>query len=116
MPPDKQVDHQLEFMETLKISNLGLIPGFHQGVEASLHQFGDAAAKNRLLTEEIGFSLFLEAGFDDPRPGGADTFGIRQGRRQGVAGGILVNSHQGCTPAPFADSLPTKCPGPLGPP
>ena len=42
------------------------------------HEFHQAAAEHDLLTEEIGFGLFFEGGFQRPGFGTPETFSLSQ--------------------------------------
>ncbi len=81
-------------MQALEVGHFRGIAGFDQGFETGLHQRGGAAAEHGLLTEQIGFGLFLEAGLDDA--GAAAAVGGSVGQRDllGLAGRILVDADQ----------------------
>jgi len=100
-------------VEALKVGDLRLIARFDQGVEPRLDQLGNAAAKDRLLTEEVGLGLFLE-GVGSLRPGWRRCPSRRRGRSPGRAPRHLVDGNEGGTPAPFSYSLRTRWPGPFG--
>ncbi len=72
-------------MKAFEIGHLGRISGFDQRFEAGLDQMGDPAAQHGLFTEQIGFALFLEIGFDDARPAAANRARIGQGQLFGEA-------------------------------
>src|SRR5690606_38657414 len=50
-----------------------------------------AAAKNSLLTEQIGFALFLEGGFDNARTAATNARSVRQSEIMCVARSILMD-------------------------
>ena len=101
-------------MEALEVGDLRGVARLHQGVEAGLDQFGDAAAEHRLLAEQVGFGLFPEGGLEDAGPGAADAFGIGQGGLPGLTRGVLLHGDQ----AGNADALlvfgPHQVAGTLG--
>ena len=81
----EQVDDQLGFVEAFEIGHFGGVSGLDQRFEPGLDEVGDPAAQNRLLAEQIGFALFLEIGFDDPRATATDRTGIGQRELLGEA-------------------------------
>ena len=81
-----QVDDELHLVDALEVGVLGGIAGFHQGLEAQLHQLHHAAAEDCLLAEQIGLGLILEGGLHHAAPGAADAGGIGQSQLIGVAG------------------------------
>src|SRR3546814_4247129 len=89
-----QIDDQLHFVQALEISHFGRIASFHQRFETSGDEVGKAAAQHGLLTEQIGFALFLEGCFDDARAAAADGAGIGKRDVMGVAGRVLRNGDE----------------------
>ena len=81
-------------MQALEIGELGLVAGFHQGVEAGLDQRGEPSAENRLLAEEVGLGLLFEGRLQHAGHGRADA--ARVGERAGarLAGRVLVNGEE----------------------
>ena len=55
-------------MQALEIGHFRGIAGFYERFEARTDQFNQTAAQDDLFTEQIGFALFLEAGFDHASP------------------------------------------------
>lgn len=86
-----QVDDQLHFVQALEISHFRRIAGLDQRLETGADEFDQAAAENDLLTEEIGFALFLEVGLDDARAAAADAAGVGESEIEGIAGSVLMN-------------------------
>ncbi len=82
-------------MDALEISVPGIVARLDQGLEACLHEGADTAAKDSLLTEEVGLGLGAEGGLQDAGAGGADACGICQSHVQGVAGSVLLDGDQG---------------------
>ena len=82
-------------MQALEVRHFRRVACFHEGLKARHDQVRDTATKNSLLTEQVGFTLFLEGGFDDT--GAAATIGrsVGQGDVLRVARGILINRNQG---------------------
>ena len=56
-----QVDDQLHLVQALEVRHLGRVAGLDQRLVAGADELGEAAAEHRLLAEEIGLGLFLEA-------------------------------------------------------
>ena len=75
-----QIDGELEFVEALEVGHLGLVAGLDKDFVGGGDQLADTTAKDGLLAEKIGFSLFFEIGLEDSGPGAADAFGPRAGR------------------------------------
>ena len=55
-----QVDDQLELVQALEVGALGLITGFHQGLEGHLHRGMTPPAEDNLLAEEVCLGLLGE--------------------------------------------------------
>ena len=51
-----QIDDQLDLVQTFEVGHLGRVTGFHQRLEAGLHERGESAAEHRLLAEQIRFA------------------------------------------------------------
>src|SRR5690606_19110882 len=90
----QQVDDQLELVHAFEIGDLRLVAGFDQGLEALHDQFGDAAAQDRLVAEQIGLGLLGKARRDQAAAGAADTVRIRLRPRQRLAGDVLVHGDE----------------------
>src|SRR5450756_3160579 len=103
--PIDQVHDQLHLVETLEVGGFRSVAGFHQGVEAGLDQFGDAAAQHRLLAEEVGLRLLTEGGLQDAGPGAADALAVGKGHILGATGSILVDGDQTRNPGSLREDL-----------
>ncbi len=82
-------------MQALEVGHLGGVARLNEGLEAHLHQFDGATAKDGLFAEEVGFGLFAEVGFDHATLGAAIGRSVGQGDVTGLAGLVLVHSDQG---------------------
>ena len=82
-------------MQALEVSQFRLITCFHQGLKTSLHEFRQTATQHSLLTEQVGFCLFLEVGLQNSGTGATDSLGIGHRHAAGVAGGVLFDGEQG---------------------
>ena len=89
-----QVDDQLQLVQALEVGHFRRVTGFDQGFETGLDQLDATTAENGLLTEQVGFGLVLEGGFDDTGTTAADAAGVGQGDVLGVAGSVLVDGDQ----------------------
>ena len=89
-----EVDDELHLVDALEIGVFRGVTGFHQRLEAALHQIHHAAAQNGLLAEEVGLGLIVEGGLHDARPGAADAGDVGQRDLVGPAGGVLLHGHQ----------------------
>ncbi len=89
-----EVHDQLQLVQALEVGDLRLVTGLGQRLEARLHQCGDTTGEHGLLTEQVGLGLLGEGGLDDTGAGAADALGVRQGQREGVAGGVLLHGHE----------------------
>ena len=56
-----QVGDQLQLVQALEVGEARVVAGLDQGLEAGPDQLGGAAAEDRLLAEEVGLALVLEA-------------------------------------------------------
>ena len=92
---DHQVNDELELVQDLEVSNLGLVACFGQNLEAVLNQLGGGAAEDCLLTEQVGFGLFGEGGLDDACAGCAEALCVGQCQCECFAGCVLLNCDQG---------------------
>ena len=81
-------------MDAFKVGHLRLVSGLHQRIEAGLHQLGNAAAQNSLLTEQVGLCLLAEAGFQNAGAARADAAGIRKRDVLGMAAVVLLDGDQ----------------------
>ena len=79
-------------MEALEISNLWLIAGSHQGLEAVLDEGANTTAENSLLTKEVSFSFFSKGSLDTAGTGTTNTTGISQCQLKCMTGSILLYS------------------------
>src|SRR5690606_37834566 len=68
-----QIHDQLHFMQALEVGHFRRITSLNQNFETGADQLNDAAAKNSLLTEQVGFAFFLEGGFDNARTTAANA-------------------------------------------
>ncbi len=89
-----QVDDQLHFVQAFEIGHFRRVTGFDQGFEPGADQFDQTTAQDDLLTEQVGFALFLEGGFDDAGLAATIGAGIGQGDFQRIAGRIAIDGHQ----------------------
>ena len=89
-----QVDDQLELVQALEVGHLGVIAGLDERLEAGLDELGGAAAEHRLLAEQVGLGLVLEARLDHAAARAADALGVGQRQRARVAGGVLLDGDQ----------------------
>ena len=81
-------------MDAFEVSVSGVIAGFGQRLEASLHQRADAAAQDGLFAEEVGLGLGAERGLQSARSRAADAQRISQRDVQRVAGGVLFDRYE----------------------
>ena len=87
----EQIDDQLQFVQDFVVGDFRLVTGFHQGLEARLHQRAGAAAQHRLFAEQIGFGFFLEGGLDEVRARAAQACGVEFREFLGAAAAVLVH-------------------------
>src|SRR6266540_500987 len=73
-----QVDDKLEFMKALEIGHLWRVARLGKHFVTRFYELDAAAAKYRLLAEQVGFRLFLERGFDHTGTGPADRRRVGQ--------------------------------------
>jgi hypothetical protein len=52
-------------VQALEVGHFWRVASFDQGFETGFDQLDGTAAQNSLLTEQVGFGLVLEGGFDD---------------------------------------------------
>src|SRR5262249_49416088 len=71
-----EVDDKLHFMKALEVSNFGLVTGSDESLPASLNEFADAAAENRLLAEEVSLGFFGECGFKNAGASAAESLRV----------------------------------------
>src|SRR3546814_9040801 len=67
--------HTLSLHDALpvfEVGRLGLVASLDEGLEASLHEGGEAAAEHHLLAEEIGLGLLREGRLEHAGAGAAD--------------------------------------------
>jgi len=55
-------------VQAFEIRHLRRVAGFHQGLEAALDQFDQAAAQHHLLAEQIGLAFLAEVSMMPARP------------------------------------------------
>src|SRR5690606_6221359 len=91
---EHQVNDQLQLVQALEVGHFRRITGFNEGIETRLDQLNATAAQHSLLTEQVGFSLVLEGGFDDAGAAAAHARGVGQGNVLGVAGSVLIDGDQ----------------------
>ena len=109
-----QVNNQLELVQTLEVGHFRRITGFGQCFETGLDQLNRTTTQHRLLTEQIGFGLVLEGGFDDAGTAAADAAGVGQSDVLGVAGSVLEDGDQVRNTAAIGELGATVWPGALG--
>src|SRR5208282_121836 len=80
-----QIDNQLQLVQALEVSNVGLIAGIDQSFESGKNQLAGATAQDCLLSKKIGFCFFLEGGLQHSSPGAADGMGIGKSSLEGFA-------------------------------
>ena len=80
----KQVRQMLELMHAFEIRDLRRVTTLDQNLERGANQCVHSSTQHGLLTEQIGFALFAEGGFDDAGASGANGTGIRQTNILGV--------------------------------
>src|SRR5579863_3927073 len=73
-----QIHDQLHLVHALEVGDFRLVAGVDKCLEACADQRGDAAAKHRLLAEQIGFGLFGNGSAQDTRARAADGARIGQ--------------------------------------
>ncbi len=100
-----QIHNQLELVQHFEVGALGLIAGFDQRFVSRLDQRAHAAAKHRLLAEEIGLGLFFERGFEHTCPRAADALQIAEAQSMRVARRILVDGDQARYAAALGEDL-----------
>ena len=107
-----EVNDELHLVAAFKIGDFGLIAGSDQRFETGLDQFGHTAAQDGLFAEEVGFSFFLEGGFD--HAGTRPALGIGQRLLGGFAGGVLMDGEHAGNPAAFREGAANQMAGTLG--
>ena len=80
-------------MEHLEVGDLRLVASLGQHVEAQIAQVVDATHEHVLLTEQIGLGLLGEGGLDGACTQSAQSLGVSQAQRPGLAIRILLHSH-----------------------
>ena len=89
-----QVDDQLHLVQALEIGHFGRVARFGQRLEPGHDEVGDAAAKNRLLPEQVGLAFLAEIGFDDARTAAADRAGVAERQIVRVARRVLFDGDE----------------------
>src|SRR3546814_17786330 len=80
----------LQLVEALEVGRLGLVASLDEGLEASLHEGGEAAAEHHLLAEEIGLGLLREGRLEHAGAGAADGVGVGHREVARLAGGVQI--------------------------
>src|SRR5690606_2184820 len=70
------------------------VTGFDQRLKAGADQLNQAAAENRLLTEEVGLALFLEGRLDNAGATAADGGGVGKRDVKRIARGVLMDRNE----------------------
>ena len=95
-----QIDDQLDLVQALEISDLGLIASLDERVEPGADQLGQTAAQHHLLAEQVGLGLLAESRLNNAGPATANPLGIGQAELVRPSRSILVHSQQTGTPPP----------------
>src|SRR5262249_15396748 len=74
--------------------NLGLIPGFHESLEAFHHELGRTAAQHGLLAEQIGLGLLAKGRIEYAAACSADAVSVGERLCMRFTGCILRNRNQ----------------------
>lgn len=109
----EEVDDELHFVHAFEISHFGLVARFDEGFKTGLNEVGDAAAEDRLFTEEVGFGLFFEGGLDDAAAGAADTLSVSKPDSLFAFAATIVKSDQAGDAAAFDEFGTNEVPGAL---
>ena len=97
----EEVDDELHFVHAFEISHFGLITRFDEGFETRLDEVADAAAKNGLFAEEVGFGFFFEGRLDDAAASSADSLSISKTNRLFAIAAFVVESDEAGDAAAF---------------
>ena len=89
---DQIYDH-LHIMYTLEVCISGIVTSLNQSLETSLHQSTYSATQNCLLTEQIGLGLLGEGGLDGACTQSAQSLGVSQAQRPGLAVRVLLDGN-----------------------
>ena len=101
-------------MADLEVGHLGLVAGLNEDLVPVLDEFGQSAAQDVLLAEEVGLRLLAEGGLEGAGAGSADGLGVGQDEGPGLAGGVLLDAHEdGHAPAGL-EFTAHRVTGPLG--
>ena len=79
-------------MDTLKVCIFRFIACFNKCFKTAKHKVCDTTADNALLTEKVGFSLFIHSGFHYAGSCAAYTSDVSKCNIPGFSCGILFNS------------------------
>ena len=89
-----QIDDQLDLVQTLEISDLGLVASLDERIKPRADQLGQPAAQHHLLAEQVGLGLLAEGRLNDSGPAAANPLGIGQADLVRAASGVLVHCQQ----------------------
>ena len=89
-----KVNDELHFVDTFKVRVSGIVASFYKRFKACLHKRANAAAKNRLFTEKVGFRFRTEVGFENARSRAADTSRVSKTDFKCVARSVLFYCDQ----------------------
>src|SRR5437763_3341992 len=109
-----EVHDQLQLVQALEVRRLRLVAGAHEGLEAGLDEFDDAAAQHYLLAEQIGLRLLLESRLEHACPGGADGVSVGEGGLLGLARRVLGHGDERGHPAAALELAPYQVARALG--
>src|SRR5579863_867891 len=79
----KQIDDELQLVQTLVVGDLGLVAGLDERLESLHHELGRAPAQNGLLAEEVRLGLLGEGGFEHTATRAADAIRVCERLRLG---------------------------------
>ena len=86
-----KIDDKLHLVNTLEISVSGVVACLNEGLKACLHKSANAAAKDSLLTEEVGLGLGAEGGLKNACACAADAESVCKADLKCITGCILMN-------------------------
>src|ERR1700722_14986727 len=81
-------------MHTLEVSNLWSVSGRDERLETFLHQRGQPAAQDGLLTEQIAFGFLAESCLQHSRSRRADAVRVTERKLVSASAGVLMNRKQ----------------------
>lgn len=88
-----EVYEHLQLVAYLEVCDFWLVASISKNFEAHFYELVYATHKNVLLTEEIGFSFFLEGSLNCACTQSADTCGVCKGNVPSIAVWILLNCY-----------------------